>query len=410
MCRLTRAGKQDWLELAKSAAMKSHGRLLQPLVDRVSLKAPLQPCIVARHNRDGSRDVVMRGWGFNSPGRGAPRPKTRAKALEKSLAPLSVEKAPDAELEQEPKARRRRRRKSKKSKLEAASKSGSEEKVEPKDDSEKPEDGAAKTAASGDGSATELAPESDDEVEAAAEVAPAEDKAVEAAEGGEAVNGETQEEPKAKKRKGEKKERKSKKRRKAEEEGEDAVETKESEEREAEKPKEKKKKKKKKERKEGKVKAVEAEEVDEPMQGAPRPKAAARRRTGDDRMEAKGTADEKTESAAEEEEEAAEESSEKVPDDDGTEGEADEAPKPEEPGENRNDELKRLIRGVYERKKPEKLVELEDLLVKYADNLEEAYKYVCQKYGEGESGMKFTPELFSVKTCDRRHGHHGCLV
>ena len=69
-----------------------------------------------------------------------------------------------------------------------------ESRVEPKD-SQKPKDGA-KAAESGDGSATEIAPESD-EGDAVAEVAEgdavAEEAVVEAAEGGEAVKGETQE-------------------------------------------------------------------------------------------------------------------------------------------------------------------------------------------------------------------------
>ena len=70
-----------------------------------------------------------------------------------------------------------------------------QEKVELNDASEKPTEppGLAQAADSGDGSATELAPESDDEGDAIAEVPPAEDAVVEAAEGGEAVNGETQE-------------------------------------------------------------------------------------------------------------------------------------------------------------------------------------------------------------------------
>ena len=67
-----------------------------------------------------------------------------------------------------------------------------EQNQEPKD-AEKPNDGA-RPAESGDGSATEIAPESDegDAVAEVGEVAPA-DAVVEAAEGGEAVNGETQE-------------------------------------------------------------------------------------------------------------------------------------------------------------------------------------------------------------------------
>lgn len=44
--------------------------------------------------------------------------------------------------------------------------------------------------------------------------------------------------------------------------------------------------------------------------------------------------------------------------------------------------LKELIRGVYQRKKPDKLAELDLLLEKHRGDEKEIYEFVCKKYGE----------------------------
>merc|ERR1719235_2868440 len=53
------------------------------------------------------------------------------------------------------------------------------------------------------------------------------------------------------------------------------------------------------------------------------------------------------------------------------------------------DELRNLIRGVYERRNPAKLGELTALFTKYAGSEMDVYRHVCQKYGE-------TAEVFAA--------------
>merc|ERR1719247_167757 len=59
-------------------------------------------------------------------------------------------------------------------------------------------------------------------------------------------------------------------------------------------------------------------------------------------------------------------------------------------GNSEAEKLKELIRGVYQRKNPTKLAELEELLEKHRGDEKGVYEHVCRKYGE-------TPRPWSAK-------------